>query len=108
MPSITREPDVEITSVAHADDVLVEAFARLLPQLSRTAPILALADLQAIIDAPGTDVFVALSKTDRRIVGTLTLVHFRIPTGVHAWGSEERRVGNECVSTCRSRWSPSH
>src|SRR3546814_20241484 len=22
--------------------------------------------------------------------------------------SEERRVGNECVSTCRSRWSPDH
>src|SRR3546814_1021767 len=22
--------------------------------------------------------------------------------------SEERRVGNECVSTCRSRWSPNH
>src|SRR3546814_461556 len=22
--------------------------------------------------------------------------------------SEERRVGNECVSTCRYRWSPSH
>src|SRR3546814_8609640 len=22
--------------------------------------------------------------------------------------SEERRVGNECVSTCRSRWSPYH
>src|SRR3546814_1822505 len=22
--------------------------------------------------------------------------------------SEERRVGNECVSTCRSRWWPSH
>src|SRR3546814_19253474 len=22
--------------------------------------------------------------------------------------SEERRVGNECVSTCRSRWSPAH
>src|SRR3546814_3618700 len=27
------------------------------------------------------------------------LAHFR---------SEERRVGKECVSTCRSRWSPSH
>src|SRR3546814_3666728 len=31
-----------------------------------------------------------------------------------AWGrisggrSEERRVGKECVSTCRSRWSPYH
>src|SRR3546814_21029060 len=22
--------------------------------------------------------------------------------------SEERRVGKECVSTCRSRWSPKH
>src|SRR3546814_6371564 len=25
---------------------------------------------------------------------------------VHAARSEERRVGKECVSTCRSRWSP--
>src|SRR3546814_688313 len=27
--------------------------------------------------------------------------------GVH-YRSEERRVGKECVSTCRSRWSPYH
>src|SRR3546814_13362863 len=26
----------------------------------------------------------------------------------HASRSEERRVGKECVSTCRSRWSPYH
>src|SRR3546814_15277501 len=25
-----------------------------------------------------------------------------------AYRSEERRVGKECVSTCRSRWSPFH
>src|SRR3546814_18624706 len=24
----------------------------------------------------------------------------------HTYRSEERRVGEECVSTCRSRWSP--
>src|SRR3546814_12306093 len=24
------------------------------------------------------------------------------------WRSDERRVGKECVSTCRSRWSPFH
>src|SRR3546814_13888628 len=34
------------------------------------------------------------------------------PRGVQARGagsrSEERRVGKECVSTCRSRWSPCH
>src|SRR3546814_7661174 len=28
--------------------------------------------------------------------------------GVVAERSEERRVGKECVSTCRSRWSPYH
>src|SRR3546814_12903388 len=27
---------------------------------------------------------------------------------VFAFRSEERRVGKECVSTCRSRWSPYH
>src|SRR3546814_6803080 len=26
----------------------------------------------------------------------------------HVVRSEERRVGKECVSTCRSRWSPYH
>src|SRR3546814_12994657 len=29
----------------------------------------------------------------------VTILHLR---------SEERRVGKECVSTCRSRWSPYH
>src|SRR3546814_4444012 len=28
--------------------------------------------------------------------------------GPPATRSEERRVGQECVSTCRSRWSPYH
>src|SRR3546814_7859338 len=28
--------------------------------------------------------------------------------GVDELRSEERRVGKECVSTCRSRWSPYH
>src|SRR3546814_12217559 len=30
------------------------------------------------------------------------------PSPVTAMRSEERRVGKECVSTCRSRWSPSN
>src|SRR3546814_18191010 len=29
-------------------------------------------------------------------------------SGPTARRSEERRVGKECVSTCRSRWSPTH
>src|SRR3546814_2688038 len=31
-----------------------------------------------------------------------------IVTGKGRRRSEERRVGKECVSTCRSRWSPYH
>src|SRR3546814_16968242 len=32
----------------------------------------------------------------------------RIRVSSWATRSEERRVGKECVGTCRSRWSPSH
>src|SRR3546814_1616691 len=32
----------------------------------------------------------------------------RGPGGCCQGRSEERRVGKECVSTCRSRWSPYH
>src|SRR3546814_1843364 len=30
------------------------------------------------------------------------------PEDIDAARSEERRVGKECISTCRSRWSPDH
>src|SRR3546814_12495088 len=33
---------------------------------------------------------------------------FGLHAGFGAMRSEERRVGKECVSTCRSRWSPYH
>src|SRR3546814_12198868 len=38
----------------------------------------------------------------RALHGTANLAHFL------QLRSEERRVGKECVSTCRSRWSPYH
>src|SRR3546814_13132587 len=34
--------------------------------------------------------------------------HSALRTFVMGERSEERRVGKECVSTCRSRWSPYH
>src|SRR3546814_13737543 len=38
------------------------------------------------------------------------LVRFEVGAGSYDFKirSEERRVGKECVSKCRSRWSPSH
>src|SRR3546814_16366238 len=37
---------------------------------------------------------------------TFTLPHKKPKPGQYRKRSEERRVGKECVSTCRSRWSP--
>src|SRR3546814_12445986 len=31
-----------------------------------------------------------------------------LETAMSTFRSDERRVGKECVSTCRSRWSPYH
>src|SRR3546814_12353661 len=36
------------------------------------------------------------------------LAAFKLAAVRYALRSEERRVGTECVSTCRSRWSPYH
>ncbi|HEY0710407.1 MAG TPA: GNAT family N-acetyltransferase [Polyangia bacterium] len=62
-----------------SDDVL-QAFARLLPQLTDPPPRLTLADLEAMIAAPGTFVLVA-RDADHRIVGSVTLLCHRIPSG---------------------------
>src|SRR3546814_2192567 len=37
-----------------------------------------------------------------------SILPFLIPHCFPLSRSEERRVGKECVSTCRSRWSPYH
>src|SRR3546814_15301364 len=42
------------------------------------------------------------------LVTELTLAAARDTIRILSWRSEERRVGKECVSTCRSRWSPYH
>ena len=68
---------------------LVDAFTRLVPQLSRSAAPVQGAELAEMVEAPGTHLLVARLAPDRSgpgpIVGTLTLVVFRIPTGVRAW-----------------------
>src|SRR3546814_19586443 len=38
----------------------------------------------------------------------LAALHARLGVERAVIRSEERRVGKECVSTCRSRWSPYH
>ena len=75
-------------SVSEATEVgldLVSAFGRLVPQLSRSSPAPDADQLAEMLAHPGTTVFVARSDDDGIIVGSLTLVVFRIPTGIRAW-----------------------
>src|SRR3546814_20531116 len=46
----------------------------------------------------------------RRLLGGQQFDHRFLPgvSGIVIVRSEERRVGTECVSTCRSRWSTYH
>jgi ribosomal protein S18 acetylase RimI-like enzyme len=73
--------DVEVLS--EVTDEVVEAFGRLLPQLSTTASPLGADALTEMVAAPAITVLVA--RADGKIVGTLTLAMFPIPTGVRAW-----------------------
>ena len=59
---------------------LVEAFARLIPQLSKSNPPPSAEALADMIASPASVVFIA--RLDGEIVGSLTLVAFRIPTGL--------------------------
>jgi ribosomal protein S18 acetylase RimI-like enzyme len=62
-------------------DEVVEAFARLIPQLSTSAKAPDRAAITAMVGAEATTILLARSD-EGAIVGTLTLVMFRIPTGL--------------------------
>jgi ribosomal protein S18 acetylase RimI-like enzyme len=75
--------EVVVEIVDAVDPVLVEALARLLPQLSKSSPPPTAAELEEIVASPACSLLVA--RVDGDIAGSLTLVVFRIPTGVRAW-----------------------
>jgi ribosomal protein S18 acetylase RimI-like enzyme len=81
--------------VEEATDVtpeLLEALAHLVPQLSQSAAPIGEAELAEMVASPTTRLLVARAPAapgdgdpPGAIVGTLTLVLFRIPTGVRGW-----------------------
>lgn len=82
-PNTSASPALQIGEAAVVDDELVEAFARLVPQLSSSSPPPTREQLAELVDGPDTVLFVA--RVDGRIMGSLTLAFYRIPTGLKAW-----------------------
>jgi len=74
---------VTVEMATQVTEELIDACARLIPQLSRSNPAPNHDQLSEIVSAPATVLFVA--RVGGEIAGILTLATFRIPTGVRAW-----------------------
>ena len=74
---------VEISVLEDVDDEVVNAFEKLIPQLSRSSPPPTADELQAIVDHQASTILIA--RVDGAVVGAMTLVLFPIPTGLRAW-----------------------
>jgi ribosomal protein S18 acetylase RimI-like enzyme len=82
----TSGGEIEVVAASGVDEELIAAFNRLVPQLSRSAAVPTPGLIREIVEAQASTVLIARDARDkRRIVGLLTLVVFRIPTGVRAW-----------------------
>lgn len=83
--SSARElPDLEIEEATSPDRELLKSLSALLPQLSSSAPPLSEKDLEDITKSDSTILLVA-RRRGGEIVGSLTLVVFKAPTGPRAW-----------------------
>ena len=74
---------VDVQIAKRVDNDLVEAFQRLIPQLSKSNPAPTKEQLESIVASDSSQIL--LAKADGVIVGSLTLVIFHIPTSVRAW-----------------------
>jgi ribosomal protein S18 acetylase RimI-like enzyme len=74
---------VDVQIAKRVDKDLVEAFQRLIPQLSKSNPAPTNEQLESIVASDSSHIL--LAKVDGVIVGSLTLVIFYIPTGIRAW-----------------------
>jgi ribosomal protein S18 acetylase RimI-like enzyme len=80
-PAAGRAARIEVAD--RVDDELVAAFERLVPQLSTSSSPPTREWLAEMVADDRTVLF--LARLDGEVVGSLTLVFYRIPTGLKAW-----------------------
>ena len=81
---MSRAPTIAVEEVETVSAELTESIAALVRQLSSSAAAPTAAELGEIAASDTTRLLVARDG-DGAVVGTLTLVLFRLPTGVRAW-----------------------
>ena len=78
---------IKIYEITEMSQKVYDAFEKLIPQLSSSAKIPTWEELEDLIASKAGIVLAAVDDEDpeEKILGTMTLVVFRIPTGVRAW-----------------------
>ena len=95
---------VEVREVTEVDGALLGAMARLIPQLSSSNPPPDAMALEAIVSSDASILLLAVDPSttgETAILGSMTLVLFRVPTGLRAWiedvvvdeGARSRGIG---------------
>ena len=75
---------ITIEVVEVVGDDIVEAFEKLIPQLSRSSPAPSRETLQRIASSEASTLLVARDDSGV-VIGSMTLAMFEIPTGLRAW-----------------------
>lgn len=94
---------MKIVAAEAVDDEILEAWTRLLPQLSRTAGAVTASTLEEVVHGDSTSLL--LARDGSGILGALTLAVFPTPTGRRAWiedvvvdsGNRGRGIGEALV-----------
>ncbi|MFJ7312973.1 GNAT family N-acetyltransferase [Pseudomonas sp. NPDC098747] len=81
---MTNQPAI-VEVVQETDPMLLRSLNELLPQLSKNAQAMTMENLKQIVNSECSNLLVVRTAGGGSILGALTLIHFRIPTGVRAW-----------------------
>ena len=100
MNAMPSSINIEIEEIQEVNEEVIDAMNRLIPQLSPAYAPPSNKDLEQIVSSPCTALLVARDiNQNSNIVGSLTLILYRIPTGIRAWiedvvvDKDERKKG---------------
>src|SRR3546814_16411651 len=102
-PAAAVDADLERASDADRVDAGVRPKAPVLDRDHRLAH-----DRRNLVEAQPFAEARAQRDDDGAVIGPPADHLTAVVTADELAGSQERRVGKECVSTCRARWSPQH
>lgn len=88
---------------------VLEAFLKLMPQLTKYSPPPTPEALNAMVDSPNTFIFLVRYPDDNGdILGTATLATYQTPSGIHGWiedvvvdrGARHHGIGRALTEAC--------